>query len=195
MAFSYPEFHGGDGEDVFTFLEKMEVAWISNHIVEPTSILKLLQICLKGGACTWLKEFEAQQAAAQPPQIITVDGLKDALKREYEQVEDVDKIWHLVQELKQGETEFVESFVKNFVKMWEQWCKALEPERPPAMLKKDSFIAGLNANLRWKIELKKPVSYEDAVEKAKGREWKNQRLSTCHEACRGEEMGGSAAND
>ena len=59
MAFSYPEFHGGDGEDVFTFLKQMEVAWISNHIVEPASMLRLLQICLKGDARTWLKEFEA----------------------------------------------------------------------------------------------------------------------------------------
>ena len=45
------------------------------------------------------------------------------------------------------------------------------------MLKKDSFIDGLNATLLWKIELKKPLSYEDVVEKAKGREWKNQRLA------------------
>lgn len=127
---------------------------------------------MKGHARTWLKEFEAQQEAAQSPQIINVDGLKDALKREYERVEDADKIWNLVQDLKQGETESVEYFVKKFVKMWEQLCKALEPG-PPAMLKKDSFIAGLNATLQWKIELKKPVSYEDAVEKAKGREWTN----------------------
>lgn len=177
MAFSYPEFHGGADEDIFTFLEQMEIAWISNHIVEPASMLRLLQICLKGNACTWLKEFEAQQATAQPPQIITVEGLKDALKHKYEQVEDADKIWHLIGDLKQGEAESVECFVKKFVKMWDQLCKALEPERPPTMLKKDSFIAGLNSTLRWKVELKKPISYEDAVEKAKGREWKNQRMT------------------
>lgn len=147
MDFSYPEFHGGDGEDVFTFLEQMEVSSISNHIVEPASMLRLLQIFLKGDACTWLKKFEAQQAAAQLPQIITMDGLKDVLKREYERLEDADKIWRLVQDHKQGGTESVECFLKKFAKMWEQLCKALEPERPPAMLKKDSFIAGLNATL------------------------------------------------
>lgn len=54
---------------------------------------------------------------------------------------------------------------------------ALEPERHPTMLKKDSFIAGLNTTLQWKVELKKPVSYEDAVQKAKGREWKNQSMA------------------
>ena len=31
--------------------------------------------------------------------------------------------------------------------------------------------------MRWKIKLKKLVSYEDAVEKSKGREWKNQRMA------------------
>ena len=35
MAFAYPEFHGSKGEDVEDFLERMEVACISNHIQEP----------------------------------------------------------------------------------------------------------------------------------------------------------------
>lgn len=106
-----------------------------------------------------------------------MDGLKDALKQEYERVEDANKIWHLVHDLKQGENESVECFVKKFVKMWEQLCKALEPEHPSAMLKKDNFIAGLNATLQWKIELKKPVSStrmqwkKQRVENGKIREW------------------------
>ena len=35
MVFPYPEFHGRTDESVEEFLEKMEVACISNHIQEP----------------------------------------------------------------------------------------------------------------------------------------------------------------
>lgn len=35
MASSYPEFNGRKEEDVEDFLEKMEVACISNHVVAP----------------------------------------------------------------------------------------------------------------------------------------------------------------
>ena len=48
--FSYPEFNGTKGEDIFSFLEQMEVACISNHIVEPAQVLRLMQICIKGDA-------------------------------------------------------------------------------------------------------------------------------------------------
>ena len=42
MAFSYPEFHGKKGEDVEQFLEQMEVACITNHVVDPVQSLCLL---------------------------------------------------------------------------------------------------------------------------------------------------------
>ena len=52
MEFSYPEFCGRGDEDVEVFLEKMEVACISNQIHDPIQMLCLLQICLKGDART-----------------------------------------------------------------------------------------------------------------------------------------------
>ena len=51
MAFNYPEFHGKKGEDVEQFLEQMEVACITNHVVDLVqSLCLLLQICLRGEA-------------------------------------------------------------------------------------------------------------------------------------------------
>ena len=47
---SYPEFSGVANEDVGDFLEKIEVACISNHVQAPAQMLRLLQICLKGDA-------------------------------------------------------------------------------------------------------------------------------------------------
>ena len=38
MAFPYPEFHGRGDEDVEDFLEKMEVASISNQIHDPVQM-------------------------------------------------------------------------------------------------------------------------------------------------------------
>ena len=57
MASAYPKFHGRKNEDVEDFLEKMEVACISNHVQEPAQMLQLLQICLKGEARTWSKSY------------------------------------------------------------------------------------------------------------------------------------------
>ena len=54
----YPEFYGGPSEDVEDFLERMEVACISNHIDEPAQVLRLLNICLKGDARIWYRTYE-----------------------------------------------------------------------------------------------------------------------------------------
>ena len=71
-----------------TFLEQMEIACISNQIVEPTSMLRLLQKCIKGDARVWLKDFEAQQQEANPHVSVTVELIKEALKTRYQRVED-----------------------------------------------------------------------------------------------------------
>ena len=45
------------------------------------------------------------------------------------------------------------------------------------MIKKDQFLIGLRANLRLRVELKKPRSYEEAMEIAKRKEWKLSMMS------------------
>ncbi|MCO5584217.1 hypothetical protein L7F22_038141 [Adiantum nelumboides] len=45
------------------------------------------------------------------------------------------------------------------------------------MMKKDRFLAGLKENLHWKVELKKPRTYEDTLEVARNKEWKIKRLT------------------
>ena len=43
------------------FLEQLEIACITNHVVIEEQVLKLLKIFLKGDARTWLKAFEAKE--------------------------------------------------------------------------------------------------------------------------------------
>ena len=100
MVFPYPEFHGKSDESVEEFLEKMEVACISNHIQEPAQFLHLLQLCLKGDARIWSKAFEEQLGREDPPLAINWDNLRGALAEELERMKDPDKAWHEVQELK-----------------------------------------------------------------------------------------------
>lgn len=50
---SYPEFFGSPNEDVIDFLERMELACISNHVVNEKHVLRLLEIHLKGDARLW----------------------------------------------------------------------------------------------------------------------------------------------
>ena len=80
-------------------------------------------------------------------------------------------------DLIQSNTEIVDVYVKKFSVMWEQLCTALDPEQPPAMMKKDRFVAGLKPTLRWKVELKKPRTYDEAEDMAKNKEWKAQRMT------------------
>ena len=61
--------------------------------------------------------------------------------------------------------------------MWEDLCRALHPQVPPEMMKKDRFMIGLKTSLRLRVELKKPQSYEDAIDVAKRKEWKLSRMS------------------
>ena len=45
------------------------------------------------------------------------------------------------------------------------------------MMKKDRFLAGLQDGLHWRVELKKPKSFEDALEVAKNKEWNLKRIN------------------
>lgn len=177
MVFSYPEFHGQAGEDVLMFLKGLEVACISNHIVDEAQVLCLLQICLKDDARSWFKQFEKAHVEQETAGDLTFENACKALLQEYQQVEDADKIWHAIQVLKQGEHESVEDFLKKFNKKWDSLCQALKLEVPPAMMKKDRWIVSLKGTLQWRVELKKPMTFEEAVAIAKGREWKEQRMT------------------
>lgn len=50
----YPEFHGHKDEDAGEFLERFELAFISNHVNNEEQVLKLLRICLRSDARDWL---------------------------------------------------------------------------------------------------------------------------------------------
>ena len=58
MAFTYPKFHGKKHEDVESFLEQMEIALITNHVLDPIQILRVIQIYLKGDARAWFKTYK-----------------------------------------------------------------------------------------------------------------------------------------
>ena len=155
MAFSYPEFHGKKGEDVEQFLEQMEVACITNHVVDPVQSLCLLQICLKGEAQAWLKSYEAGlQRPQQPPVTLVLDNLKEALVEEFVKEEDPEKLWQEVKAMMQREGEPDGDYIDQFFSLWEDLSKALQPQVPPKMMKKDQFLIGLRANLRLRVELK-----------------------------------------
>ena len=47
----------------------------------------------------------------------------------------------------------------------------------PDMMKKDRFLDGLRESLHWRVELKKPQTFEDVMEVAKNKEWKLRRLT------------------
>ncbi len=178
MASAYPEFHGRKNEDVEDFLEKMEVACISNHVEAPAHMLRLLQICLKGDARAWSKTHEEGLQRADPAVPLTWDNLRQALATQFAKVEDADKVWHEIQGLRQGEAKSIDDYGRKFSLLWERLCRALQPAvAPPDMMKKDRFMAGLCDTLRWRVELKKPKTYEDTLEVAKNKEWKIKRMS------------------
>ncbi|MCO5584216.1 hypothetical protein L7F22_038140 [Adiantum nelumboides] len=115
---------------------------------------------------------------ADPPIQVTWDILRQALTENFVRLEDPDKVWHEIQGLKQQEAEPIDDYIKKFSLLWESLCQALQPQgAPPDMMKKDRFLAGLKENLRWRVELKKPRTYEDTLEVARNKEWKIKRLT------------------
>lgn len=178
MATQFPEFYGQSSENAEDFIEKMEFSCLLADKHDPAIILRIFCFCLKGDARSWLKRYQAPFQQAQPPQEITYEGVKQAfIERFPRKVEDPDKVWHSIQSLVQGEDQSVDALLKQFNELWERWCVALGDENPPAMLKKDRFLGSLKASLRLKVELKQPRSFDEAVEMAKNKEWKMQRLN------------------
>ena len=125
------------------FLEQMEVACITNHVVDPVQSLCLLQIFLKGDAQTGLKAFEAKEGKQVPPRVVTLDMLLEA----FQPIEDASLLWKELQELKQGHEQSVDDYVHTLTRLWDRWCISLRNEIPPVFLKKDLFMAGLLPSL------------------------------------------------
>jgi len=71
----------------------------------------------------------------------------------------------------------VDVFLKQLNNLLEIWCVDLGFENPPTMLKKDRFLGSLKDSLRWKVELKKPHSFEVVVEIKKIKEWNMKCLN------------------
>ena len=118
MAFSYPKFHGRIDEDAEDFLEKMEVVYISNQIQNLAQMLHLLQICLKVYVGSWSKTFEEVLHRANPLMQLSWDNLKCGLEAKFVKMEDLDKVWQEVQELRQREGECVNEEIKKLSSLW-----------------------------------------------------------------------------
>ena len=124
----YLEFHGSSDEDVVSFLENLELTCISNHIQDVVQVLRVLKICLKGDARTWLKKYESGLG----DDVLNVEEVKTALTYRFVKVEDPEKVWHDMQGLMQGDREVVETYVKKFLLLWESLCRSLlEGQVPP----------------------------------------------------------------
>ena len=77
----------------------------------------------------------------------------------------------------QRERESVGDYIDRFSSLWEKLSRAFQPRVPLEMMKKDQFVIEVRADLRLRVELKKPRSYEDAMDVAKRKEWKLTMMS------------------
>ena len=60
--------------------------------------------------------------------------------------------------------------MNTFFSLGEDLCRALHPQVPSTMMKKDRFMTRLNIGLHLRVNLKKLQSYEDVVDVAKRKE-------------------------
>ena len=92
----------------------MEIACITNHVLDPAQILRLIQIYLKGNARAWFKAYEEELQRVEPPLPLNLDNLKQALKEEFVKEEDSKKVWQYVQKIIQKEEEPVGEYIQRF---------------------------------------------------------------------------------
>lgn len=85
--------------------------------------MRLLQICLKGEARPWVKVYEAELQACDPPIVLELVDLKQALRVEFDKKEDPNKVCHKVQGLVQKEGEPVENYIKYSSTLWKSLCR------------------------------------------------------------------------
>ena len=161
MVYPYPIFCGGKDEDVDDYLERFEVAMITNQVFEDELVMRLLKVVLKGDARRWFVRFEMQEEAEGRK--VTFESVRRAMSARFQRRENAGEVYDLLKVLKQKRGELVADFVKRFEDMWGRWCEALGAERPPNFLKKTLLIEGLEPLWKLKVELKQPKTYEDAV--------------------------------
>ena len=177
MADDFPKFHGMPAEEAHAFIEKLEVNCLLRGIQDPVILLRLLQFSLHDEAKVWLQSFEATAMAQNPAVVLDYNRVKHAFLAQYRSIEISDEIWHEILGYTQKANQSIDDYTMHFTRLWDRWSRALGDEVPPAMLKKDRFVANLKENLKFKVELKRPGTFEEAVAFAREKEWKAQRLN------------------
>ena len=84
---------------------------------------------MKDEARKWLKSHEGILQRAQPPIVLTLDNLKEALKEEFVKAEDPEKLWQEVKEVRQRKRELVGDYIDRFYSLWEKLSGALQSHR------------------------------------------------------------------
>ncbi|MCO5611170.1 hypothetical protein L7F22_065420 [Adiantum nelumboides] len=115
--------------------------------------------------------------AQNPVIVLDYNQVKQVFLAQYRNIEVPDEVWHEILGYTQKPNQSVDDFVMQFTRLWDKWARALGNETPPAMLKKDHFGANFKEILKFKVKLKRPVTFEEAVTIARKKEWKAQRLN------------------
>lgn len=90
--------------------------------------------------------------ASNPPVALNLENLKDALMEEFVKAEDSDKVWQEIQQLEQKGGHPIDDYINKFSSLWENLCKALWPQVPPAhKMKKDRVwrVLGITCAGGW----------------------------------------------
>lgn len=78
--------------------------------------------------------------------------------------------------MKQSPGQGVDEYVQVFTGLWDRWCRTLRQEVPPQVIKKNLFTNGLLPQMKIKVELKSPKTYDDTVKIAKEKEAKTLKM-------------------
>lgn len=124
-----------------------------------------------------VQELEAHCVGEEHATTLTFENVIKELVRKFQQVEDVDKVWHDTQVLEQKESKSVEIFLQKINKLWGYLCVHLALNYLLEIMKKNRFMVGLKHALHWKVGLKKPTTFDKVVPTTKNKKWKIQRVT------------------
>lgn len=110
-----------------------------------------------------VSNYEEVVQAQTLGEFLDYNCVKLAFLAQYTRIEVPNEVWHEILGYTQKATQSVDDFVMQFIDIWEKWAQDLGNEIPLVMLKKDHFVANLKESLKFKVELKRPVTFEEAI--------------------------------
>ncbi|WP_129259409.1 hypothetical protein [Enterobacter cloacae complex sp. GF14B] len=156
----YPLFFGEPGEDAELFLANFKMSCRIKRIVTDQERVEMFEVVLRKDASTWFDSLP-EEVKGNYTEVL------NRFKRYFFDPQNTQKLWQDIVSHKQKDLDDYYLYKQEFLRLWALWIRNVaNPGDGAEFLKKERFIAGLFPDLKVKVEVGAPATFDAAQTRA-----------------------------